>query len=62
MMTFNRYFVGARGEKVVIMTHPGEMTKEQAFNLAAWLVAVATPLPGDLEFGDMIEAVEKGEG
>lgn len=39
--TLNRFFVGARGDKVVILKFRTEISREEALNLAAWLVAIA---------------------
>lgn len=42
--TTNRFLVGARGDSVIIMRRPNaELSKEDALNLAAWLVALADP-------------------
>ena len=53
----NLYFVQARGDLLFIGTHPGGMTREQALNLAAYLVVNARALPGDLEFADVVEGI-----
>jgi hypothetical protein len=57
VLTHNMYFVQPRGDLLFIGTHPGAMNREQALNLAAYLVAMSRVLPGDLEFADVIEAV-----
>ena len=49
MTNENRFFVGARGfgddAQIVVMLPPIKpITKDDAVNLAAWLVAVADPL------------------
>jgi len=37
------FIVGGRGDKIAIMAWNREITKDQALNLAAWLVALADP-------------------
>jgi hypothetical protein len=37
------FMVGARGDKIAIIAMGREITKDQALNLAAWLVALADP-------------------
>ena len=40
--TFNKFMVAVRGEQVLLLRPPlAPMTKVDALNLAAWLVAVA---------------------
>ena len=39
--TTNRYFVGARADKIVVMNPPHEMTKSQALVFAAWIATLA---------------------
>jgi hypothetical protein len=56
VLMHNMYFVQVRGDLLFIGTHPGGMNREQALNLAAYLVAMSRVLPGDLEFGEMTEA------
>ena len=60
-MNENRFFVGARGfgddGEIVIMLPPRTpITKADALNLAAWLVAVAYPL-GD-QFAKVLAEVQ----
>lgn len=49
------FMVGARGDKIAILALGRELTREQAMNLAGWLVALADPC-GD-EFTKYIEAI-----
>jgi len=37
------FMVGARGDMIAIMAFGKELTRDQALNLAAWLVALADP-------------------
>lgn len=53
--TFNRYGVGRRGARIVIMGLRAELSKDEALNLAAWLVALAEEHDG--EFAGLLEAV-----
>lgn len=41
------FMVGAHGDKIAIMAFGRELTREQALNLAGWLVAMADPLGDD---------------
>ena len=57
--TTNRFAVSAFGDGVAILNPPaaGEpLTRADALNLAAWLVALADPLED--EFAAVLEAVE----
>lgn len=38
------FMVGGHGDKIAIYALGQEITKDQALNLAAWLVALADPL------------------
>ena len=49
------FMVGSRGDKIAILAFDKEITREQALNLAAWLVALVDPL-GD-EFQRYFKAV-----
>ena len=41
----NEHFVGVRGDKILILKPAmGEMSREEALELAAWIVALADPL------------------
>lgn len=54
--TSNRFRVGVSGAHIVMLRPPrGSITKEDAINLAAWLVALADD--GD-KFRATLEAVE----
>ena len=56
-MTANKFLVGVRGDKVVFsgLLIPREISKEDALNLAAWIVALAD-LKG--EFPKLLEQVQ----
>lgn len=64
--TFNKFAVGVKGSRVVIVNQRAasmQLTREDAFLLAAYLVAMANILPASadfegVEFGDFLEAVE----
>lgn len=51
---FNRCAVGMRGERVVILRFRAELSKLEALNLAAWIVALADD---DDEFKNLLQAV-----
>lgn len=53
--TANRFLVGARGDDLVILRFARSVTKEEALNLAAWLVALADSKG---EFPAILEAVQ----
>lgn len=53
--TLNRSLVGVRGDRVVIGRFRAELSKAEALNLAAWLVALAED--EDHAFGPVLEAV-----
>lgn len=55
--TSNRFFVGATGDHISILMPPppqGVITRQEALNLAAWLVAIADI---DDEFDDLLQAI-----
>jgi len=55
--TVNRFIVGVRGnERVVILRWRVEVSKAEALNLAAWLVALAEEHDGD--FARLLDAVQ----
>jgi hypothetical protein len=45
--TTNRHLVSLGGNRVVVMSPPRMLTKQQAFELAAWLVVTAEMLDGE---------------
>ena len=54
--TENRYGVSARGDKIALLAPPrGEMSKQDALTLAAWIVLVADP--GGEQFERTLTAV-----
>jgi hypothetical protein len=54
--TSNKFFVGSNGTHIVtIKPVPQAMTREEALNLAAWIVAIADP--GREEFDGLHQAV-----
>lgn len=51
----NMFFVGARGHDILIMRQvPNKMTREEALNLAAWIVA----LSDEDEFAEALKKVQ----
>ena len=64
MDTFNKFGVGSKGDKIVILRPliGQQLSKEDALNLAAWLATLADMHAGepDSEFGRMLEAVQDG--
>lgn len=53
--TKNEFFVGSAGGDVVIMKSPqGRITRAQALNLAAWIVAITDP---EDEFTELLQAI-----
>ncbi len=42
MIILNVYGVGVKGDRIVILRPPQVLTRCEAVNLAAWLVAMAT--------------------
>lgn len=46
---FNKHMVGVKGNNIVIMIPPREMSKEDALILAAWLVALAEEEEGEFD-------------
>lgn len=51
----NIFFVGAAGDDIVIMRPvPGRLTREQALNLAAWIVAISD----EDEFAEVLKKVQ----
>ncbi len=60
--TGNKYLVGVRGDVVVMLRPPRELTRSDAVLLAAYLVALADcihdPLgDADTQFANVLEAV-----
>jgi hypothetical protein len=55
--TSNRFFLGAQGEEIVfpILAVPRRLSKADALNLAAWLVAIADD---EGKFPEMLKAVQ----
>jgi len=58
--TSNRFLVGSKagGEKIAIMVLHVEISKEQALNLAAYLVAISDISPDHREFKRYLDAIE----
>lgn len=52
--TTNQFMVGGFGEFVTVLRFSTQITRKEALNLAAWLVAIADR---DDEFSDLLEAV-----
>jgi hypothetical protein len=59
--TTNRFQVGLAGDGIAVLGTArllrGPISKEDALNLAAWLVAVAEVAPGPGRFAPVLEAV-----
>ena len=56
----NKFFVGIQGDTIVLLKPvPQKLTKEEALNLAAWLVALADDTVGTSEgpFAKQLEEV-----
>jgi hypothetical protein len=51
-----RWMVACHGDKFAILRLNVEMDKDEALNLAAWLVALADP--GGAEFAEYLKAVQ----
>jgi len=49
-MAENTFMVGAQGDDIVILAFGRRLTRAQAINLAAWLVALADWSPEHEEF------------
>lgn len=49
------FMVGAQGDKIIIAAWRRELTREQALNLAGWLVALADP--DGTRFGRYLAAI-----
>lgn len=60
MDTFNKFAVGVQGDKITVfnIVGPARISKDEALNLAAWLVSLADPV-GD-QFPKWLEAVQSG--
>lgn len=43
------FMVSGRGDKIAILAFGRELTREQALNLAGWLVALADPVGGEFK-------------
>lgn len=51
--------VGVCGDKIgMVIPLAGEITADEAMEIAAWLVVLARMIPGAPEFQQVIEAVE----
>jgi hypothetical protein len=56
--TFNKFFVGMRGDQIQIMKSPAVLSKADALNLAGWLVALADFSPDHAEFHALLKEIE----
>ena len=59
MIAHNLYSVTERDGKIYVRRHPGGMDREQALNLAAWIVTYCKLLPGSLWLQDVINEINK---
>lgn len=57
----NRFLVGAQDGRIVILNTPAPcpLSRRDALNLAAWLVALASESPGHRDFLALLDAVER---
>ena len=56
--TSNKFLVSARGQRIGVMRPTHDMSKEDALNLAAWLVAMVDVDPAD--FDKAVSDIESG--
>lgn len=54
--TWNKFGVGIRGKRLVMMVSPIGITPDDALLLAAWLVAVAEPF-ASVQFDPLLEKI-----
>ncbi len=54
--TSNRFFVGAKGARTVVIAPLGDMTRDDVMNVCAWLLTTAMVKRED--FDRVLEAVE----
>ena len=55
--TFNKSMVGVRGDHIVSPLRGFELTRDEALNMAAWIVVLADPVGDD--FNRLREAIEQ---
>ena len=55
--TTNKFFVGAHGDTIMSLILQREFTREEALNLAAYLVAIAETQAGP-SFSEVLRAIE----
>jgi hypothetical protein len=53
----NKYFVSVKGDNIVILLPPRNLTKEDALNLIAWIIVLANIDRAELE--KAIEEINK---
>lgn len=58
MDTANRFLVCAQGDTLVLLRSPQRISKDEALNLAAWLVALADKSVDHESFKQLLDAVE----
>lgn len=54
---FNKFLVSMHDDLLSVMRAPTRMNRDDALELAAWLVAMADVLPGEHTFEDYLKAV-----
>lgn len=54
----NKFMVGMRRDVITSMILGREFTKDEALNLAAYLVVMSEMLPGDVTFDEVKSAIE----
>lgn len=52
----NQLLIGVFGDSLVILNPPRQLTKQEAINMAAWLVVLADQLAGDVVSFDDVRA------
>ncbi len=59
--TFNRFAIGVREHRFVFMRPPvGKLSKEDAHNIAAWLIALSVETEEDKKvFAELLKAVRE---
>lgn len=56
--TTNKYLVSRRGGDILILATNARLSKENALNLAAWLVALADDGTAPHSFAEILRAVQ----
>ena len=61
--TLNRFLIGRRGNKVTSLKLRVDLTRQEALNLAAWLVVIAEGIdePGAPSFAEGLRTIENAD-